>query len=57
MFGSSYSNLDLTWDLTNLTKAMDKLKNAESGGWDYFKGIDVNVTAYLGGLTFRRRVL
>jgi hypothetical protein len=50
--GSSFNGLELTWDLSALEKAMNKLKNIETGGWDYYKGIDVTVKAYLGGTTF-----
>lgn len=50
--GSSYGGLDIKWDLTNLEKAMAKIRNIETGGWDYYKGIDVTVKAFVGGASF-----
>ena len=54
--GSSFK-LDLSWGendegLANLKAALDEIWNATNDCWDYYKGIDTTVTAYIGGRTF-----
>jgi len=47
---------DVKWDLTNLKKRLEEIavRNAsgEIIGYEYFKGINVQVTAYVGGNKF-----
>jgi hypothetical protein len=47
----SYTNLSVEWDLTNLEKRLAEIKNGDS--YDYYKGIDVVVTAKVGANVFR----
>ncbi|MBR7163003.1 MAG: hypothetical protein IKD35_03415 [Clostridia bacterium] len=47
----SYTNLSVEWDLTSLEKRLAEIKNGDS--YDYYKGIDVVVTAKVGANVFR----
>jgi hypothetical protein len=47
----SYNDLSVEWDLTNLEKRLAEIKNGDS--YDYYKGIDVVVTAKVGANVFR----
>ena len=49
--GTTISGLEVKWDLTNLQNAVKGI--TEKGVVNYYKGIDVKVTAYVGGKTFR----
>ncbi|MCQ2603309.1 MAG: hypothetical protein MJ193_05215, partial [Clostridia bacterium] len=49
--GKSFENLQVKWDLEALENRLNEIKRAD-GGYDYYKGIDVTVTAYVGGDVF-----
>ena len=51
-----YQDLSVSWDLTNLEKRLEEIKVVGADGsvsYDYYKGIDVTVTALVGANVFR----
>ena len=54
--GTASDTLSVKWDLTALTKRLEEIAVRDTNGdlirYDYYKGIDVEVTALLGGSEF-----
>ncbi|MEG2688688.1 MAG: hypothetical protein RSA24_05920, partial [Clostridia bacterium] len=55
--GKSFGGLQVKWDLKELEKRLDEIAVKAADGsvlsYNYFEGIDVNVTAYVGGNLFK----
>ena len=49
---SKFNDYTVKWDLSELEKAMEAITD-ENGQVDYYKGIKVTVTAYVGGDVFK----
>ncbi|MEG2274718.1 MAG: hypothetical protein RSC44_05230, partial [Clostridia bacterium] len=55
--GKSFGGLQVKWDLKELEKRLDQIAVKAADGsvlsYNYFEGIDANVTAYVGGNLFK----